>query len=82
MDEPGFNWEPHHLEQHLMSNIKTTYRLPPFNKEEICLIVDATNIGDIFALANTPNDDEDEAVFSYATIPKNVVTDNYAAHHI
>ena len=71
MDEPDFNWEPHHLEQTLTSNSKTTEKLPPINKEENFLTVDDTDIGDVLALANTPNNEKEKASFSYATMPQN-----------
>ena len=82
MDEPDFNWEPHHSEQHLTSNSKTSEKLPPFDKEDIFLTVEAVNIGDVLTLPKAPNDEKKKASFSYATMSKQFGTDNCATHHI
>ena len=66
----------------MTSNNKTLDKLPPFNKEDICLTIIVTDTGDVLALANAPNDEKEKASFLYAIMPKQFGTDNCTTHYI
>ena len=52
------------------------------HEDAICLIVDATDIGDVLALVNDRDGEMGNQTFTFATKPIEFGTDNCVTHHI
>ena len=82
MTEDNFSWSFQPIWETDDSTPSTTEQLKMPHEDTICLMVDATDIGDILAMANETEGEMGNQTFTFATKPTEFGTDNCATHHI
>ena len=82
MVEDNFSWEFQPIWETHDSKPPTKQQLQMPHEDAICLMVDATDIGDVLALANNTEGEMGNQTFTFATKSTEFGTDNCATHHI
>ena len=80
--EKEFSWECQPIWEANDSEIRLNGQPQMPHEDEICLVVDATDIGEVLALANNKEGHLGNQTFVFASKPIEFGTDNCATHHI